>query len=179
MTRLFWLPLSAWLLGVNLLAGTIEFQLTNLGDNEYRYTYFVSGIAFGQNEALDISFNPFLYESLSDGVADNHFSVVLLQPNNPPGTNGDYIALARVDNPSLKVPFSVDFTFLGSGTPGAQPFLIDKFDANFNLLSTSDPGDTTAVSRAVPEPAGVLLPGLALLIIVISALHSRRPGISG
>jgi hypothetical protein len=178
MTRLLWLSLWAGLLGSNLIASTIGFQVTNLGQNSYRYTYAVSDFTFGKDQELDIRFDPTLYGTLSNGVAGSDFAVLLLQPNNPPGTFGDYSALALVQNPSLAVPFSVDFTFLGSGKPGAQPFLINQFDANGNFVSTLTSGSTTPQETAVPEPAALLLTGGGLLMTTILRSIRRRAGIS-
>jgi hypothetical protein len=179
MTRLLWLSLGAGLLGTNLIASTIEFQATRLGQNSYRYTYAVSDFTFGLNQELDIRFDPTLYGTLSNGLAGSEFSVLLLQPNNPPGTFGDYSALAQVQNPSLAVPFSVDFTFLGSGTPGSQPFLINQFDANGNFVLTLASGDTTLQETTVPEPAGLLLTGGGLLmcagLLFIRGRREYRP----
>jgi hypothetical protein len=178
MTRLLSLSLWAGLLGSNLIAGTIEFQVTNLGPNSYSYTYTVSDLTFGLDQELDIRFDPSLYGTLSNGLAGSDFAVLLLQPNNPPGTFGDYSALALVQNPSLAAPFSVDFTFLGSGKPGAQPFFVNQFDANGNFVSTLASGSTTLQGTSTPEPAGLLLTGPGLLLLMITMLRSirRRPG---
>lgn len=178
MARLFWLSLCGGLLATNLFAERIEFQVTNIGQNEYRYTYFVSDFEFGIDQELDIRFDPTLYDALSNGVAGSDFAVLLLQPNNPPGSFGDYSALALVDKPSLTVPFSVDFIFLGSGQPGAQPFLINQFDANGTFVSTLESGSTTPLEAAIPEPSGFLLTGAGLLLTGVLHRIRRRPGTS-
>ena len=171
MARLLWLSLWGGLLGTNLLADAIEFQVTSIGLSSYRYTYFVSNTTFELDQVLDIRFDPTLYGTLSNGVAGSDFFVLLLQPNTPPGTFGDYNAEALANNPSLAVPFSVDFIFHGSGQPGAQPFFIDQFDAKGNFVSVLDSGSTAEV----PEPRSVWLAGVVFLII-LSALRRRSRG---
>ena len=175
MTRLLWLSLWAGLSGNSLIAGTIGFQVTNLGENSYRYTYVVSDFTFALDQELDIRFDPTLYGTLSNGAAGSDFAVLLLQPNNPPGAFGDFSALALAQNPSLAVVFSVDFTFLASGKPGAQPFLVNQFDASGNFVSTLTSGSTT-LQETAPEPACLLLTGAGLLMTAMLRSIRRRPG---
>lgn len=145
----------------NSFAGPIvQFQETNVGGNVFTYTYMVSGITFQQNEELDIRFDPALYGVLSNAVTGPGFSAMIFQPNNPPGTFGDYSALALIGNPSLTGPFSVTFTYLGSGQPGAQPFYLNLYDQQFNFTGTVGSGWTTPI----PEPESFALAGLGLLI---------------
>ena len=160
------LTLLAGIVVANLSAAAIvQFQVTDLGGNLHRYNYAVSGFAFQQNQELAILFAPALYGTLSNGVAGSGFGLLLLQPNNPPGASGDYSALALVNNPSLAGPFRVDFIFKGSGTPGAQPYFINQYDANGNLISVVSSGTTTPLgSPGVPEPGTFLLGSAALLM---------------
>lgn len=167
----FWLPLWIALFATNSYAAAIQFKVTPLGGTAFRYTYSLSGFNFlvnqNVNQDLDIQFDPALYGTLSNGVVGPGFSALLLQPNNPPGTSGDYIALAQVNNPSLAGPFSVDFLFKGMGTPGgAQPFRVDEFDKNGNFLRTvpGNSGLTTPFGTTVPEPGSFSLGVVALFI---------------
>ena len=153
MRILLQLPIWLILLTAHLYAGAIQFQVTNLGQNSYRYNYSIIGFVFQQNEEVDIRFAPSLYGTLSNGVAGNGFNVLLLQPNNPPGTFGDYSALSTVNQPSLVGPFSVDFIYNGIGSPGSQPYFINQYDQNGRLVSTVEQGITTpANATATPEP---------------------------
>jgi hypothetical protein len=167
-----WLPLWIGLLGTNLHAAAIQFQVTPLGGTSFRYTYFLSGFMFQANQALDIQFNPSLYGTLSNGMVGSGFSLVLLQPNNPPGTSGDYIALAKVTNPPLTGPFNIDFLFKGAipPGPGAQPYVVEQIDPQTGNIvpcmgSACGSGTTTPVgSSTVPEPGSFSLGGVALLM---------------
>ncbi len=146
-------------------APIVGFQVSSLGPNFYRYTYFPSGIAFTANQELDILFDPATYGTLSNGKAPSGFDVLLVQPNNPPGAFGEYSALALVNNPPLTGTFSVDFTFLGLGLPGSQPFTINQLDANGRIVSTTPQQLTTPQgSTNVPEPATVSLAAAGMLI---------------
>lgn len=162
MKKLFWLGLSAGLLATHLSAAVIQFQVTDLGSNVHEYQYFVSGLTLQANQAIDLRFDPALYGSLSNGVADAAFNLILIQPNNPPGAAGDYRAITPKANPSLVGPFKVDFTFTGAGTPGSQPFLINQYSAAGLFVSTIDSGVTTPLT-GVPEPTTVALSCAALL----------------
>jgi hypothetical protein len=166
---LLWLPLCAVFFASSLTAGVINFQVSNLGLNSYRYTYVLTGSAFLTNQELDIQFDPALYSALSNGIAGSGFNLILLQPNNPPGLFGDYSVLALIDNPSLAGPFSVDFTFLGPGQPGAQPYSFNQLDANHKIVRTIESGTT-----GIPEPASFWLGCMGLLVVFVKARSWRR-----
>jgi hypothetical protein len=146
------------------LAGTIQFQETNLGGNVFTYSYFISGFTFQQNEELDVRFDPALYGVLSNPTAGPDFSAMVFQPNNPPGTFGDYSALALVNNPSFTGPFKVTVTYLGSGQPGSQPFYLNLYDTNLDFIGTLASGTTTPGGpTTIPEPGSLALAGLGIL----------------
>jgi hypothetical protein len=138
-------------------AATIGFAATDVadavpGEDLWRYDYTVSGVAFLQSQFFDIYFDPLLYGHLTPGPAPNADwdVLILVQPDPtvlPPFDRGRFDAFALTDNPSLAGTFSVTFVYLGSGSPGSQPF--DVFDANGNVLTS---GFTTPIG-AIPEPA--------------------------
>lgn len=162
--RMVSLTILAGCLAAQLSAATIGFLVSNLGGNSFRYTYSITGM-FQANQELDILFDPTLYGTLSNGkpLPGPDFSLMLFQPNNPPGSFGDYSLTALVNNPSLAGPFSVDFTYLGPVPPGpgSQPFQL--FDANFNLIQS---GVTMpqGSSGGVPEPGSFSLGAMGLLL---------------
>ena len=176
--------LSLYLCAAFLAAGTlagasIQFEATQIGttgggDRVFQYSYFVDG-TFSVNQELDIRFDPALYRDLSNAVAEPGFDVLLFQPNNPPGSFGDFSALALVNNPSLAQPFRVDVTYLGSGQPGAQPFFINTFNSNGQIIG-SESGFTTPPSgdAVVPEPGTRELSGVALIVVCAYLLTLRR-----
>jgi hypothetical protein len=173
MRKLFWLPVVA-ILAVNLQAASITFQVSNLGGSSYRYNYLLNGFVLGANQELDLQFDPTLYSNLTNGVGTG-FDLTLLQPNNPGGLPGDYQLFTPVANPSLAGPFSVDFNYLGLGTPGNQTFLLNQFDASGVNLVSSTPGGNTSLSggsSVVPEPA--TWPILALAALTGFLWHAGR-----
>jgi hypothetical protein len=163
MRKLLWLTVLAGILVSNVNAAAIQLQVTNLGLNSYRYNYTLSGFALQANQELDIRFDPAIYTGLSNGVAPSDYDLLVLQPNNPPGTAGDYRAFALVNNPSLAGPFSVDVTLQNGASPDSQPFFVNQYSQAGLLLSSTAGGFTTSVST-VPEPATLSLGFLALII---------------
>lgn len=157
----FWLPLWAGALASSLSGATISSQVTNLGPNLFRYTYTVTNFSFQVNQELDVQFDPALYSNLTNGVAPSGFNVVLLQPNIPPGVQGDYTALSTVNNPSLAGVFSVDFNYSGFGRPGTQPFTINLFNSDGKLVQTLESGLVVA-----PEPSAFCLGGIGALALL-------------
>jgi hypothetical protein len=141
------------------------------GNDPLRYTYFVTDLTLLANQELDIRFDPDLYGALTNGLAGPGFDVLLLQPNNPPGTFGDFSVLALVDNPPFPEALSVDFTFIGSGTPGAQPFFINEYDQSGKFVATIASGFTVA---AIPEPGSLALGGTGLLTGGVLWILRRR-----
>lgn len=168
MRILIGLSFLAGLMTVHLPAATIQFQVstvgvTGTGDTLFRYNYFLSGFDFLTNQALDIQFSPTLFRTLSNGVVGTGFDLFLFLPDNPPGASGDYSAMATVDHPSLAQTFQVDFTYTGTGSPGAQFYSVNQFNANGGFVGVLSSGNTIPVSSSVPEPSGLLLSGLGLL----------------
>jgi hypothetical protein len=171
------LVLWAGLLAANVFAGSISFEASRLPSGTsgatseerlFRYSYFVNDITFAANQELDIQFDPALYGGLFNGLAGAGFLVTLLQPNNPPGFFGDYSVLALSADASLAGPFRVDFSFLGTGLPGAQPFLINEYDASGRFLRTMESGVTTpSGSTAVPEPGGLSTCAICGLVLLM------------
>jgi hypothetical protein len=150
-----WMALTAG----PLTAGSIWFTTTSLGSNSYRYDYAINFSLLQRNQEVDIKFDPLLYTGLNNATANSDFQLVLLQPGNPSGAFGDYSILALVDNPSLVGPFSVEFTFLGAGQPGGQPYFIHQFDpTGENIIGTIESGNTA------PEPSSWLLAGAGLFV---------------
>ncbi len=165
MKKLLWLSLWIGLFAANSFAAVIQFRVNDLGGSLHSYEYFVSGLTLQANQAIDIRFDPALYDTLSDGVVGSGFKLVLVQPNNPPGATGDYRAVALADNPSFAGPFGVNFTFVGNGTPGSQAFLINQYTAAGIFVSTIESGVTTLLPQTtIPEPATFAFGCAALLL---------------
>lgn len=172
MRLVLWLPLLAGLVTPSLHAGAVQFDVTSLGANSYQYSYLLTGITFQPNQDLDLLFDPALYSGLTNGTASGDFNVFLFQPDNPPGATGDFISFTTTGS-TFTGPFTVDFTFLGVGQPGSQPWQVNQFDDLGNLVSNVDSG-TTVASTTAPEPTSMLLGGVGLLLLAGAAFARRR-----
>jgi len=144
------------------------YDVTSQGGNVYRYE-FVPNVVLLANEEIDIKFDPTLFGNLFNGVAGADFKLSLLQPNNPPGAFGDYSILALVDHPGLAGPFSVDVTWLSTGSPGSLPYVIDQFDVTGRLIGTVEAGTLGA-----PEAGARLLCLLGVGMIGVLRFTWRR-----
>ena len=167
---LCWVTLWAAVLVVNMAAETIQVQVTDLGSNNFRYDYSITGgFLFQQNDELAIQFDASVYGSISNPVANSDFSAIVLQVNNPPGSPGVYSAQALVNNPSLSGPFSVDFTLLPGEEPGPQLFDIGRFGPGGRIVL--ERGSTQFL---VPEPSSFSLALLGLMLTAgLSWAHRR------
>ena len=97
------------------------------------------------------------------------WSVLAVQPDLILRDPGFYDAQARIDSPAQNIRFSVSFVWLGSGTPGAQPY--ELYNADF---STRFSGQTLAV----PEPSMPLLlalGGLGWILLRRALLKKTSP----
>jgi hypothetical protein len=160
------------LLASQLAAGTISIQysVTPLGGNVYEYVYSVynNGTLPGNGsvQLFDIDFDTSLYSALQISTPSSfnlqwsqeilagglgypaEFDVCAAPASSPscPPFSGSGIPVY-----STLAGFSVTFDWLGSGTPGPQPF--EVYDSNFNKLQS---GET-----ATPEPSSLCLIALA------------------
>lgn len=164
------------LFSVNSFATVIEYELTSLGGNEYRYDYSVTNDTLsGDIELFDIYFDPTLYNETSLNVVSSAsinagWSESIL--TSAPGFDALYDAYSfggGISAGDTLSGFSIEFEWLGIGGPGAQ--LFDVYDAlTFALLDT---GTTTLRTNAVPAP-----PTVWLLLAGILALLGKKLGSS-
>lgn len=169
----FWrlLALAACSLGAPVQAVTIHFVAQDLpdvvaGQDRWSYAYSLSG-TFADFGGVNLLYPAAAYADLAVGVAPDasRWSNTVTQPDPILGADG-LLSLSAIgaQNP-VELPFTVEFTWLGSGSPGAQDF--EVFDDSFDVVAT---GQTAPLGTpAIPEPGGLLLVGSAL------ALLSRRP----
>lgn len=174
MSKTIWLAFLGGLLGVSAFSGpVVEYEVQSRGGNAYSYTYFLTNISFQANQELDIRFDPNSYSNLSNAMAGSGLQTLLLQPNNPPGTWGDFSIYTFTPVLSPTGNFSVDFIYTGAGQPGAQPFFMNFYNTSGDQLSSNSMGFTTPRGSAseVPEPGSFCLAAGGLLSV---ALIGRR-----
>lgn len=160
------------------ISGTISvnYDLVPMGGNVYRYVYSITNNGtLGSNvsvQLFDILFDTSLYREpslqiVTPGSLSALWSQLLL--TSLPGVPATYDALALqggIPPGSTVKGFSVQFLWLGSGTPGSQPFQI--FDpTTFQLLQT---GQTVGSSPSTPLGAPALSTFSLVLIGVGLAL---------
>jgi hypothetical protein len=167
-------------------AASVGYEVTDLGGNDFRYSYTFTGVTLQAQQEIDIRFDPALFGLLSNAVAPPQFDLLVLQPNNPPGSFGDYSVLSLINSPDLTGTFSVDVEFLGTGKPGSQPFFINQYDAAGALILSTPGGSTKPLVPGdpgdVPEPATLWLTVGSLIAarsrtvrrLLLRASRSRR-----
>ncbi len=153
------------LLASPVKATTIQYQVTPLGGDDWRYDYIVS------NDSLVTDINEFtiyfdiqLYEQLVPVNGVIGWDVEVVQPGSFLNLNDGYydalnpVGLQAGESEGL---FSVQFSWLGDGAPGSQRFeIVDP--SSFAVL---DDGFT----QLVPVPAAVWLFASGLLLLINTA----------
>ncbi len=179
--KIRYLLLLGWIVtAASMRATTISYEVSQVGldksgDMLYNYTYNVSGLTLQSTQGLDLYFDPTIFATLSDPVAGPAFQTVLAQPNNPPGTPGDFGLMPYADNTVVTGPFSVDFTLVGSATPGSQDYTITQYLPGGIAVGVIASGTTVPANVvATPEPSSMFFTGLALLSGTILGAATRR-----
>jgi hypothetical protein len=160
-------------------AVSIQYNLVNVSGNVYRYVYSItnSGSSTSPVQLFDILFDTTLYQESSLQIVTpnplhTQWSEQLLA--SAPSVPAAYDALSLTGGiaPGTTVTgFSVQFTWLGSGIPGSQPFQI--FDAGtFAVLQT---GQTTA-PLAIPTASTLSLSLIGIGLSISAALQVRNRG---
>jgi hypothetical protein len=164
------------LLPASALAGpsiSINYTLVPVGGNVYRYVYSITNNAtlpgFAPVQLFDILFDTSLYQQGSLQIVtppplSAQWSQLILT-GIPPAIPAAYDALelqGGIPAGATVTGFSVQFTWTGQGTPGAQSFQI--FDpTTFALLQTGQTFSGTAIG---PAPVPAATPLLLILIFI-------------
>lgn len=168
-----WLMLacSGLLLGGQSQAATLQYETVDLpdlviGQDLWRYDYRVTG-SFETFGGLNLLYDPAKYLALSDPQPSPsaNWDVSVVSPNTALPAPGLFGATRLTDAPALNEALSVQFIWLGSGRPGAQPY--EVFNTTFDITGSG-------FTAAVPEPETYTLFGLGLLVIGLR-LSRRKP----
>ena len=156
-------------------ATTIRYEAIDLADTSigdlWQYRYQISDHIFLANEGFSILFDEALYIDLEDPVLppNGDWLTFSLPPDPLLPNPGRYDGLALVDIASLVDFFTINFNWLGAGSPGSQPFEIYSVDANGNIADDVETGLTIPMQISLPEPDS-----LALLASGLLGLALRR-----
>jgi hypothetical protein len=162
-----------WVSIQTVIANPIYYDFQELGAGRYEYLYTVDNQTALPIEEFTIWFDLGLYDNLLiSGNPNLDWDGLEIQPDPflPDDGFADWLTFSAAINPGEMLGgFSVEFDWLGTGTPGSQFFeIIDPL--NYTALSS---GFTqiapTTPSASVPEPDTWVLMGIGLLL-----LGSRR-----
>lgn len=155
---------------------SIQYSVVPLGGNVYKYVYSISNSGGSPAVQLfDILFDTSLYQESSLQIVtpaplSTQWTQQILH-SVPPALPAGYSALALsggIPAGSTVSGFAVQFTWLGSGVPGAQPFQI--FDTSFNLLQS---GASTQAPLTVPASSTLSLAVLGVALSAAAAYQTR------
>jgi hypothetical protein len=154
---------------------TIRYEVEDLGDivlgeDLWRYRFFLSGFNFAEDQGLSIFFD---YQNFSDLTLpsqpglDPLWNLLVVQPDPLLFDDGFLDALAEGDSPSTVAPFTVDVVWLGQlgSTPGDLDYY--TYDENFAVL-------TSGTVSQVPEPGVVTWLGLGAMLWAWRRITQKR-----
>lgn len=155
-------------------AAVIEYSLTNIAGNSWRYDYGVTNDTNNTITEFTIFFDLHRYSNLHVVHSDQDWDSIVVQPDPGLPSDGFFDALALsaglVPGSKLSIgAFSVLFDFTGPGAPGSQPF--ETYNAAFEMVGSG----FTRLPSSVPEPSTghlILAAGLAFRYM----LRRRRQG---
>jgi hypothetical protein len=126
------------------------------GEDRWEYAFQVDGFAsYGAGYGFTVRFDPDHYAALDpDPTVPPQWDAITAEPDPDLGDDGFYDAEALVDAPNAAAVFRVSFVWLGTGTPGAQPFDVREPSPSFEVVESG--------TTVLPEPAGLSLGASAL-----------------
>ncbi|MBL8401046.1 PEP-CTERM sorting domain-containing protein [Accumulibacter sp.] len=167
------LALTGLLLGGPVQAVTLEYAASDLpdlvaGQDRWSYQYQLSG-SFAPFAGVNLLYPAERYADLALTAPPDPavWSSLITAPDPSFPADGLLGLTALVATRPLKLPFTLEFTWLGTGSPGAQDF--EVLDDGFNVI---DRGSSTPLAApGLPEPGSLLLVAGALALL---ARRQRR-----
>jgi hypothetical protein len=152
----------------------ITFDVSNVGGNTFEFVYTVENVGLSVAiEEFTIFFDVSLFENLALPSAPSGFDPIVVQPDPALPDDGFFDVLASpgpgIASGASLGGFSVRADFLGTGTPGPQPFEIIE-PTQFAVL---DGGLTRPAGIVVSEPSSMMILGLGILIMIITTRRRR------
>lgn len=159
---------SLWLLTWPTHAGVL-YTATDGGGGQWTVSYQVINDTGVNIDGFTLYFDPTLYSNLADPAGPVDWDLIVSQPDVGNSADGifDALSLGGPLAPGASFgAFTLNFLYLGPGSPGAQPFefyVLEPFSVVVDGLTSRDPGP-----NPVPEPgtAMLLFAGLAMIRLV-------------
>jgi hypothetical protein len=146
---------AAMLFAAPARATVIEFDVSQVAGTTWQYDYFIASGSFDAQQGFVVFFDETLYSNLQLASATPDWDALVVEPDTILASDGTYDALALVNGPAFTGAFSVTFTWLGIGLPGAQPF--EKYFLDVSSFPVTLEEGVTRRRRGVPEPVTLLL----------------------
>jgi hypothetical protein len=164
-------------------AVSIQYTIVPVGGNVYRYVYSITNNAATGSAAIqlfDILFDTSLYQESSLQIVTpaplhTQWSEQLL--SSAPSVPAAYDALSLTGGiaaGSTVTGFSVQFTWLGTGNPGSQPFQV--FDPNTFAVLQSGVTSTLPVGVPAASTLTLFLLGVGLSLAAAFQMRERLAG---
>jgi hypothetical protein len=158
----------------------VSFSTTDISGNTWQYDYTITNnTAINPIGELTVFYALGQYSNLMVESSPGNWSSIVSQPD--PGLPADgFFDAQALDNGlasgTSQGGFAVQFTWLGQGTPGAQPFdIVDP-----NTFTTLASGYTTQSGGATQAPefdSGSTAAALGLLLGSLAVLSGRKRSI--
>ncbi len=162
---------GSFIVGASLMFQAVDLADVVVGQDLWEYDYALSGTGLLSGQGLTIFFDYQNYKLLQNPpppVAG--WDLLSVQPDTLLTSAGFFDALSSNNVANLSgVNFSIKFVWMGTGTPGAQPFY---FYDSTNIGTPIFSGQTSSV----PEPSVVLL-GLCGLAAWAGVVRARSKSI--
>lgn len=136
------------------------------GEDLWQVSFTFGGGPFSADQGFTVYFDYATHRNLSAPLAPINagWDLLVVQPDAGLPDDGFLDGLALTDNPSLVLPFTLTFVWLGSGQPASQRFELYDLEGGFSVIESG----TTIV---VPETQGLQL---AASLGLLAWLCSRR-----
>jgi hypothetical protein len=140
-------------------AVTVRFAAEDLPEapaapDRWRYVYTLDAFPHLAGYGFIVYFDSALYGAIATPLpaAPAGWNAVAVQPD-PLAFDGFYDAEAAIDMPSVSGSFAVEFTWLGAGAPGPQPFELREpgplYAAIEEGFTVPEPGERAALAAAL------------------------------
>lgn len=167
----------------------IEYNLISLGGDRYRYDYTIINAPSNNTTAIqlfDITFSSALYDENSLVITTanplaSQWEEVFLSSVTGDDPIYDAFSVAGILDGQRVGEFSVEFTWLGTGTPSSQPF--DVYDPDLLILLETGTTQlkqamvnppTSVAASAVPTLSHISILVLMLVLLLIAGFYWKE-----